>query len=126
MLALIPTSGTSPNARHCAIPSATVSPSHGRVILLQGCAEPVWKPEIRAATQPVLARAGYEVVLAKGEGCCVALVHHMGQKEAALAAAEAQEPLAAILITTSGGGTILPMRRWPRIFPVSPKISARF
>jgi glycolate oxidase iron-sulfur subunit len=87
----------------------------GRVILLQGCAEPVLKPAIRAATLRVLARAGYDVVLAKGEGCCGALVHHMGHKDAALdaarhniaawTAAEAEGPVAAILITTSGCGT---------------------
>ncbi len=87
----------------------------GRVILLQGCAEPVLKPAIRAATLRVLARAGYDVVLAKGEGCCGALVHHMGHKDAALAAArrnidawtgaECQGAVAAILITTSGCGT---------------------
>ncbi len=89
--------------------------ARGRVILLQGCAEPVLAPEIRAATQRVLARAGHEVVLAPGEGCCGALVHHMGQKAAALAAArrnidawqavERAGPVAAILITTSGCGT---------------------
>ena len=111
MLALIPASSVRQNT----LISAPVSPSHGRVILLQGCAEPVLKPEIRTATQRVLARAGYVVVLAKGEGCCGALVHHMGQKEAALAAArrnidawaaaEAQGPVDAILITTSGCGT---------------------
>jgi glycolate oxidase iron-sulfur subunit len=111
MLALIP-------ARDAiAVAPAPVTPPvpKGRVILLQGCAEPVLKPAIRAATLRVLARAGYAVVLAKGEGCCGALVHHMGLKDAALAAArrnidawtmaEGEGPIAAILITTSGCGT---------------------
>ena len=111
MLALIP-------ARDgVAMAPAPVPPQtpKGRVILLQGCAEPVLKPAIRAATLRVLARAGYDVVLANGEGCCGALVHHMGQQDAALAAArrnidawtaaEGNGPVAAIVITTSGCGT---------------------
>jgi len=110
LLALMPPRAT-PQAPEPAKPVAAL----GRVILLQGCAEPVLKPEIRAATQRVLARAGYEVVLAPGEGCCGALVHHMGQKAAALDAArrnidawdaaERVAPVAAVLITTSGCGT---------------------
>lgn len=111
MLALVPRRATSSQS----VTHATTATPLGRVILLQGCAEPVLKPQIRAATQRVLARAGYEVVLAPGEGCCGALVHHMGQKEAALAAArrnidawdatERVAPVAAIVITTSGCGT---------------------
>lgn len=112
MLALIPQPAPAVPSQPQQQPRA---PSRGRVILLQGCAEPVLKPEIRAATMRVLARAGYEVVLASGEGCCGALVHHMGQRQAALAAARrnidawdavaAAGPVAAILITTSGCGT---------------------
>jgi glycolate oxidase iron-sulfur subunit len=111
MLALVP-----PVRRTGPAPDP-VSPTgaRSRVILLQGCAEPVLAPEIRAATQRVLARTGHDVVLAPGEGCCGALVHHMGQKTAALAAArrnidawqavERDGPVAAIVITTSGCGT---------------------
>ena len=87
----------------------------GRVILSQGCAEPVLRPEIREATMRLLQRAGYEVVLAKGEGCCGALVHHMGRKPDALSAARRnvdawtavaeEQAVDAILITTSGCGT---------------------
>src|SRR3546814_18175717 len=54
---------------------------------MQGCAEPVLRPEIRAATVRLLNRAGYDVVFAPDEGCCGALVHHMGTDEASLAAA---------------------------------------
>lgn len=112
MLALIP-----PRSRALR-GAARVQPpkaARDRVILLQGCAEPVLRPEIRLATQRVLARAGFDVVFAVGEGCCGALVHHMGRKDAALDAARRNidtwtaEMLAhevdAILVTTSGCGT---------------------
>ncbi len=88
-----------------------------RVALLQGCAEPVLRPEIRAATLRLLARTGAEVVLAKGEGCCGALVHHLGREAEALAAARRNidvwsreiedKGLDAIIITASGCGTTI-------------------
>jgi glycolate oxidase iron-sulfur subunit len=86
----------------------------GRIALLQGCAEPVLRPEIREATVRLLHRAGYEVVFAAGEACCGALVHHMGKTEESLDAARrnvdawTQEieagGLDAIVITASGCG----------------------
>ncbi len=87
----------------------------GRVIILEGCAQPVLKPSINAATRRLLARNGIEAVDVKGEGCCGALVHHMGQEHDALGfarrnidlwLAEADRGgLDAILITASGCGT---------------------
>ena len=101
-------------------PSATpsaVSAAKGRVALLQGCAEPVLRPEIRDASVRIINRAGYDVVFAKGEGCCGALVHHLGKEEAGLAAARrnidawmgeiADGGLDAIVITASGCGTTI-------------------
>ncbi|MCW2394607.1 MULTISPECIES: glycolate oxidase subunit GlcF [unclassified Sphingobium] len=88
----------------------------GRVILLQGCAEPALKPNIRAATHRLLSRAGYEVLFANGEVCCGALVRHMGQDAESLNAArrnvDAWTPhmdagLKAIIITASGCGTTI-------------------
>ena len=94
-------------------PAATPS-AKGRIALLQGCAEPVLKPQIRAATARLLHRAGYEVVFAPGEGCCGSLVHHIGRKDDALAAARRNvdawiaeldgRGLDAIAITASGCG----------------------
>ena len=88
-----------------------------RVALLQGCAEPVLRPEIRAATVRVLERLGREVVLARGEGCCGALVHHLGREADGLAAARRNVDawtreieaggLDAIVITASGCGTMI-------------------
>jgi glycolate oxidase iron-sulfur subunit len=88
----------------------------GRVVLLQGCAEPVLRPEIRAATIRLLNRAGYDVEFAGGEGCCGALVHHMGREGEALAAARrnvdawtaiAPQSVEAIVVTASGCGTTI-------------------
>jgi glycolate oxidase iron-sulfur subunit len=87
----------------------------GRVALLSGCIAPVLSPSINAAAIRVLTRNGIEVVLARGEGCCGSLVHHMGREHAALDFARANidawmreidgEGLDAILMTASGCGT---------------------
>ncbi|GGE91256.1 glycolate oxidase subunit GlcF [Stappia taiwanensis] len=89
----------------------------GRVALLTGCAQPVLAPGINAAAIRLLTRAGVEVVLPEGEGCCGALVHHLGKEEPALEAARRNvdawmreiegEGLDAILVTASGCGTTI-------------------
>ncbi|MFV2091759.1 MAG: 4Fe-4S dicluster domain-containing protein, partial [Hyphomicrobiales bacterium] len=53
----------------------------GRVVVMRGCAQSVLRPSITDATVRLLSRQGYEVVLAGGEGCCGALVHHMGRED---------------------------------------------
>jgi glycolate oxidase iron-sulfur subunit len=97
--------------------TAESSERKGRVALLSGCAQPVLNPGINDATIRLLRRAGYEIVLPKGEVCCGALVHHMGKEEASLENArrnvdvwmnEAEgDGLDAILITASGCGTTI-------------------
>ncbi len=96
-----------------------VHPAQGtrraRVALLKGCAQPVLNPGIDEAAIRLLTRQGVDVVRVKGEGCCGALVHHMGREEEALAFARNNvdvwiremetEGLDAILVTTSGCGT---------------------
>jgi glycolate oxidase iron-sulfur subunit len=88
--------------------------ARGRVVLMQGCAEPVLRPEIREAAVRLLERCGYQVSFAQGEECCGALTHHMGKADAALHAArrnvdawtrEIDKGLEAIVITASGCGT---------------------
>ncbi len=117
MLALAPDS----------VPPASQVPAHGahepmsgtrgRVALLSGCAQSVLDPEINAATIRLLTRLGYETVVPAGEGCCGALVHHMGREDEALAFARnnvdvwmreiERGGLDAIIITTSGCGTTI-------------------
>jgi glycolate dehydrogenase iron-sulfur subunit len=89
----------------------------GRVALLQGCAQQVLAPRINQAAVNLLTRHGIEVVLVKDEQCCGALTHHMGMEAEALNFARAnitvwlaeadRGGLDAILVTTSGCGTVI-------------------
>lgn len=89
----------------------------GRVSILTGCAQPVLKPGINEATIKLLNRLDVEVVVPKGEGCCGALVHHMGREEQALDDARRNVDawmaevenggLDAVIITASGCGTTI-------------------
>ncbi len=94
-------------------PEGTVK---GRVAMLGGCAQSVLDPGINQAAVRLLNRRSVEVVFAAGEGCCGALVHHMGRRAEAHAQAKAmidawiammdgEGGLDAILVTTSGCGT---------------------
>ncbi|KQT54847.1 2-hydroxy-acid oxidase [Aureimonas sp. Leaf454] len=88
-----------------------------RVALLRGCAQSVLDPRINEATVRLLGRLGVDVIVPKGEGCCGALVHHMGREEQALDFARQNVDvwtreierggLDAILITASGCGTTI-------------------
>jgi glycolate oxidase iron-sulfur subunit len=89
-----------------------------RIAFLEGCAEPVLQPGIQPAAARLFARMGIEVVRAPGQGCCGALVHHLGQEDRSLAFARANVDawsrvieqgggLDAIVVTASGCGTSL-------------------
>ncbi len=90
----------------------------GRVALLQGCAQQVLAPRINQAAINLLTRHGIEVVLVKDEQCCGALTHHLGagrrragagarQHHACGKRRRNQRGLDAILVTTSGCGTVI-------------------
>ena len=88
----------------------------GRVAILTGCAQPVLDEGINHATIRLLNRLGIEVVLPAGEGCCGALVHHMGREGESHGQAKANieaweremaSGLDAIVVTTSGCGTTI-------------------
>jgi glycolate oxidase iron-sulfur subunit len=86
----------------------------GRVALLQGCVEPAMAPSIREAAIRLIARAGFEVVLVEGEGCCGALSEHLGRSDEARGFAAANlrawakaGPFDAIVTTAAGCGTTL-------------------
>jgi glycolate oxidase iron-sulfur subunit len=99
------------------ISAPAAQPRKGRVALLTGCAQAVLRPGINDATTRLLTRHGIEVVLPKGEGCCGALVHHLGQQEASHEFARRNIDawmkeiegggLDAIIITASGCGTTI-------------------
>jgi glycolate oxidase iron-sulfur subunit len=88
-----------------------------RVALLTGCAQSVLDPGINMAAIRLLNRFGVEVVLAPGEGCCGAIVHHMGRERQGLGLARnnvdawmreiERDGLDAILVTASGCGTAI-------------------
>ena len=56
-------------------------PRRKRVVMMTGCAQRALDPEINAATVRLLTRLGVDVVIPKGEGCCGALVYHMGRED---------------------------------------------
>lgn len=113
MLTLVPE--TAPK-RSAEAAQRVVAP-RARVAILEGCAQPVLRPEINAAARRLFARLGIEVVPVPGEGCCGAIVHHMGQEEAGKAFARRnidawtraieEGGLDAIIITASGCGTTI-------------------
>jgi glycolate oxidase iron-sulfur subunit len=86
-----------------------------RVILLGGCAQRVLRPDINDATIRLLTRLGVEVLVPEGEGCCGALVQHMGHEADAQIAARANiaawetavelGAVDAIVVNASGCGT---------------------
>lgn len=88
-----------------------------RIALLTGCAQQALRPSINEATIRLLNRQGVEVVVPAEQGCCGALVHHMGQDDEAAKAAKHNidawwaagraEPLDAVIINASGCGTVV-------------------
>jgi glycolate oxidase iron-sulfur subunit len=119
MLALAPASlpPPGPAERPGVYPAADAAGPRRRMALLGGCAEAVLAPHIHAATIRLLNRAGIDVVIPKGEGCCGSLAHHMGVEDRALAQARADidawtreiegEGLEAIVVTASGCGATI-------------------
>jgi len=93
---------------------ATV-PRRKRVALMTGCAQKALNTDINDATIRLLTRLGCDVVVARGAGCCGALVHHMGKTGESHDAAARNilawcaemdgDGLDAIVINTSGCGT---------------------
>jgi glycolate oxidase iron-sulfur subunit len=114
MLRLAPASvpPRAPSGRHV---HAAAGPRRGRVLLMRGCANEALAPETNAAAIRLLNRVGIEVVMSAQEGCCGALVHHLGKEETALAQARNNVDawtreieaggIDAILVTASGCGT---------------------
>lgn len=115
MLALAPTRLAGRSAiRPGSVHKPAVMP-RARVAIMSGCAQSVLAPSINEAAIRLMRRAGVEIVVPEGEGCCGALVHHMGREEEARISARRNidawmreiegEGIDAILITASGCGT---------------------
>jgi len=138
MLALAPGRLPSPGDAAGSVFPAT-GERRGRVALLQGCAQQVLAPRINQAAINLLTRHGIEVVLVRDEQCCGALTHHLGRDDDALARARANVTawlteaerggLDAILVTTSGCGTVIKdygfmLRKDPGFAPAAARVSA--
>jgi glycolate oxidase iron-sulfur subunit len=111
------------------IPPAPFIPERGllqrgehqrRMLILEGCVQPVLAPETNAAAARVLDRLGIRLVAAPEAGCCGAIDQHLAAPEAAKAAMrrnidawwphiEAGEGggLEAIVMTASGCGSLV-------------------
>ena len=115
MLDLAPSAGAEPEAGETRAVIPAEGNRIGRVALLTGCVQPVLAPHINDATIRLLTRLGVEVVVPPAQGCCGALVHHMGRESDAHVAAKRNidawiaeidgEGLDAVLINASGCGT---------------------
>jgi glycolate oxidase iron-sulfur subunit len=117
MLALAPKTTPAHGVRPGEFAAPGSSAKRRRVALLRGCAQDALAPAINAATIRLLNRAGVDVVLPKGEGCCGSLLHHMGHERKALDQARAAVDawsrelktggLEAIVVTASGCGATI-------------------
>jgi glycolate oxidase iron-sulfur subunit len=104
---------------------AAEGPARMRVALITGCVQTVLAPEINAATARVLARVGCEVT--RIDGCCGALVLHMGREGEAKAAARRviaalDDPkFDAIVVNASGCGTTV--KDYGHLFKADPALA---
>ena len=95
--------------------AGAMSQPRGRVALLAGCAQSVLTPRTQAACTRLIERAGFEAVVI--DGCCGALVHHLGRAAetrafaaallARIAAERRRGGLSAVIVDASGCGTHL-------------------
>ena len=111
LLRLVPEAETAPRGVGT---YPAVEAQRGRVILLQGCVEPAMAPQVREAAVRLLARAGFDVELVAGEGCCGAISEHLGRADEARVMARrnvrawaAAGEVDAIVTTAAGCGTTL-------------------
>jgi glycolate oxidase iron-sulfur subunit len=117
MLALAPRALSAPGPTGIVSPAPVSGGPRRRMALLTGCAQSVLAPGINAAAIRLMNRAGIDVVLPKGEGCCGSLAHHMGHEKQALNQARRDidvwmreiegEGLEAIVVTASGCGSTM-------------------
>ncbi|WP_137128233.1 glycolate oxidase subunit GlcF [Roseomonas sp. HF4] len=132
MLRLAPAAVPSPSPFERPRVHPAEGPRRARVGILMGCAQQVLAPSINEATIRLLTRMGIEVVVTKGQGCCGALDHHMGNHDPAMRLARANiaawtaeiegEGLDAIVVNASGCGTTL--KDYGHMFREAPEAAA--
>ncbi len=55
-----------------------------KMLLLSGCVQPAMAPNINAATARVFDALDFELIIAKGAGCCGAIRHHLDDQDGGL------------------------------------------
>jgi glycolate oxidase iron-sulfur subunit len=89
------------------------APRRKRVGMLAGCVQRVFFPHVNEATARVLAAEGCDVVIARGQPCCGALMVHSGLEEEAAALARAmiaafeEADVETIVINSAGCGSTM-------------------
>ena len=103
-----------------------------RMLLLPGCVQPAMFPNINAATARVLDALGIELVVARKEGCCGAIRHHLVDQDGALADARRnidvwwrhiEAGAEAIVVNASGCGTMV--REYGHLLRADPAYAAK-
>ena len=110
MQALLPEVPPASERRPMPAFTPAIGPRRGRVLLFEGCIMPEFFGRVNEASRRVLARAGYDVVVPEGLGCCGALQAHSGDLDFArgLASVNAgvisqeSEPFDAVIVTSAG------------------------
>ncbi len=93
--------------------SRPTPPVRGRVVLLRGCVQSVFFPEVTAATVRVLNAEGFEVVVPSGQPCCGALALHEGRHELAANLAQSLvettpfDGIDAVIVNAAGCGSAM-------------------
>ncbi len=87
-----------------------------RMLVLEGCVQPVLSPATNAAAARVLDHLGISLMRAPNAGCCGAVTFHLDQQEQALAAMRRnidawwphiEQGAEAVIFTASGCGTMI-------------------
>lgn len=122
MLALLPDS--LPARRPLPPVYPAEGPRRARVAFLEGCVQRVLAPETNWATLRVLARNGVEVLVPGDQGCCGALMLHMGEEERGLAQARhnlAVFPTDVDAVVTNAAGCGSAMKEYGQLFAGRPE-----
>jgi glycolate oxidase iron-sulfur subunit len=122
------------------LPSVRRPPSRGwpaarharRVVLLEGCVQPVLAPEIDAAAASVLDAVGISALRAAGTGCCGALAYHLsahaealGQVRRNVAALSAQLAAHAEAVVVTASACAAMVRDYGRLLEGDPAYAER-
>jgi glycolate oxidase iron-sulfur subunit len=122
--------GTVPPAQAA---GAWPAPRHQRrMLVLEGCVQPVLAPRINAATARVLDRLGISLVCADSAGCCGAVSHHLSAQEDALGFMRrnidawwphVEAGVEALVMTASGCGVMV--KEYEQLLSHDPRYAAK-